>query len=167
MTRAREPRVSSSLPMRIPIGVFAGLAVALIMACHDDGHDEDDTQFRQDVIWCEEAVAHLEECCGATFDAHQIACRHFYSKDTGCGSTDINRTDPAYTIDESQCIRSRSCESIRATNMCARAQAAGTARTFNYHSDDTPVTTGVSSSSSGTTTVSSTSGSSTSGPICP
>lgn len=147
--------------------MFAGLAVALIMACSDDGHDEDDTQFRQDVIWCEEAVAHLEDCCGATFDASQIACRHFYSKDTGCGSTTINRTDPAYTTDESKCIRSQSCEVIRSTKICERAQAAGAARTFNYHADDITPSPGTSSSTSGTATVSSTSGSASSGPICP
>ena len=165
MTRAVVAIVSSSLPVRIPIGVLAGVVVALIMACNNDGHDEDDTQFRQDVIWCEEAVAHLEECCGGAFDASQIACRHFYSKDTGCGSTDINRTDPAYTIDESKCIRSQSCDAIRGAKVCQRAQAAGSARTFNYHSNDVPVaSSGTAPSSS---TISSTSGSSTAGPICP
>ena len=147
--------------MRIPIGVGAALGVALMMACSADGHDEDDTQFRQDVIWCEEAVAHLEECCGAAFDARQIACRHFYSKDTGCGSTDINRTDPAYTVDESKCIRDQSCDAIRGNKVCERAQAAGAARTTNFHSDD------FSSSSSGNGTLSSTSGSTVSGPVCP
>lgn len=155
-------------PHRVPIGLIAGVAIALIMACGNDGHEEDDTQFRKDVIWCEEAVAHLEECCGGAFDATQVTCRHFYSKDEGCGNTSITRIDPAYTTDESECIRDQSCDAIRANKVCERALAAGEARAAYYNSD-TNTTSGLvsSSSTSGTVTSSSTSGSSTSGPICP
>lgn len=152
---------------------MAGVAVALIMAC-DDGHEEDDTQFRKDVIWCEEAVAHLEECCEAsTFNPNQIECRHYYEKDTGCGQTSITRVDPAYTENESDCIRAQSCASLRANKVCERALAAGKARTERYESIDigsssTTTTSGsVSSSSGGTSSTSTTSGSTTSGPICP
>lgn len=158
----------------MPVGALAGIGIALIIACGPNDHEEDDTQFREDVIWCEEAVAHLEECCGAEFDPHQVACRHFYSKDTGCNGTSIQRTDPAYTTTESRCLQHESCASIRNNNVCARALAAGAARTSSYNDQNgTPTITlfpdsgGTSSSSSSSGTSSSTSGSATSGPICP
>jgi hypothetical protein len=152
----------------IPFGMVAALVVALVMAC-DNGHDEDDTQFRKDVIWCEEAVAHLEECCGNLFDAHQVECRHFYSKDEGCGSQQITRIDPAYTLEESECVREQSCDWITSNKICERALVAGKARKSVYDSRevDTP-TVGTSSSTSGVvTTSSSSSGSSAFGKICP
>lgn len=149
-----------------------------MMACTNDDHEEDDTQFRQDVIWCEEAVAHLEDCCGATFDARQVECRHYYERNTGCGQTSITRIDPAYTTTETQCIRDQSCEAIRDNQICARALAAGKARTARYESNDTTssTTSGLTSSTSGLTSstsgvvsssTSTTSGSANSGPICP
>ncbi|MFO0741676.1 MAG: hypothetical protein U0270_37610 [Labilithrix sp.] len=171
--------VSSSLSRRMPVGVLAGVGVAVMMACTTDDHEEDDTQFRQDVIWCEEAVAHLEDCCGATFDARQIECRHYYEKDTGCGQTSITRIDPAYTTTETQCIRDQSCEAIRGSQICERALAAGKARTARYESNNASSSTtsgslstsGLTSSSSTsgvvTSSTSTTSGSANSGPICP
>lgn len=171
--------VVARISVRVPVGVIAAIVVALVMACSRDDHEEDDTQFRKDVIWCEEAVAHLEDCCGTAFDATQVECRHFYMKDTGCGTTTVDTVDPAYRTDESKCIRELSCEAIRGAQVCERALAAGKARTSHYvaeSSSSTSSTTSSSgilgsvSSSSSSGAVSSTSsngGSAATGPICP
>jgi hypothetical protein len=152
--------VSSSLLWRTP-GVIVALGICSVIACSTNGDvEEDNEQFRQDVIWCEEAASHLQECCGGTFDPHQIECRHYYRRDTGCNQDTIQRTDPAFTIDESNCLRKAACEEIVANKMCSRAQAAGLARSSNYQVNDNP---------SSTTSTTSTGGSSApnAGPVCP
>ncbi len=152
--------MTSTSRRRVPVGAAFGLGLALVIACGNSDHDEDDTQFRQDVIWCEEAVAKLEQCCGATFEATNVECRHYYEKDTGCGQTSIERIDPAYTTDESRCLHDTSCDEIRSAGICARATAAGKARVTRYQSDNI-------SSSSATSTTSTSGGSSATGPVCP
>ncbi|MBX3227666.1 MAG: hypothetical protein KIT84_15025 [Labilithrix sp.] len=149
----------ASLRRRVPVGALLAVGLGVVIACGDPDHDEDDTQFRQDVIWCEEAVARLSECCGATFEPSVVECRHYYSKDTGCGTTEVNRVDPAFTIEESRCIHDTSCDRIVQTNVCQRATAAGKARVTSYRSDT------VSTTSSSTTSTSG--GSSAIGPVCP
>lgn len=139
--------------MRVPIGMTVGLGIALVMAC-DDGHTEDDSQFHEDVIWCEEAAAHLQECCGTAFDPKQIACVHYFEQDTGCGDTTTQTQDPAFTTDESRCLRGQSCDQIRAADICARAMAAGRARTSESSSNpDGTFSSSTSSGSVGTAAV--------------
>ena len=132
-----------------------------MIACGNTEHDEDDTQFRGDVIQCEEAVARLERCCGATFNANVVECRHYYAKDTGCNQTTIDKIDPAFTLDESKCIQDTACDQIVSSNMCARAAAAGAARITKYQSNDNTIT-------SSSSTTSTTGGSAaTNAPVCP
>jgi len=64
---------------------------------------------RQDEIDCEQAVAHLQDCC-PDFGTATIAC----VSSQGC---DVS--DPALSIAESQCILDRSCESLIASGLCA------------------------------------------------
>jgi hypothetical protein len=160
--RARGDSVSSHR-LTLPIGVFVALGICTVIACANNDVEEDDTQFRQDVIWCEEAASHLEECCGGKFDPHQVECRHYYRKDTGCDQTTITKTDPAFTTDEASCLRKASCQTILANGICARALAAGQARSVNYS-----VSNGVGgSSSSGTSSSTGGSAAPDAGPVCP
>lgn len=71
---------------------------------------------REDEQYCEEAVSRLVGCCPG-FDLTQISCQ--YSE----GCTGSNDQFPALTIEESECIRDRSCDQLRA-GICARAQMA-------------------------------------------
>ncbi len=102
--------------------------VALILACSNGKDEQDDDQFREDVIVCEEAVARLEHCCPG-FDVRSIECRYRYAHREGCGTTTTERTEPAFTKAESACVRAASCEDLVAKGACTRASDAGAART--------------------------------------
>lgn len=70
---------------------------------------------RRDEFLCEEAHAKLVECCPG-FSTDGSYCS--YSE--GCGNTSY----PALSPEESNCIRTASCEKLRDTGICARAAAA-------------------------------------------
>ncbi len=130
------------------------LGVALVLACNSNGNDEeDDNQFRDDVIWCEEAIARLERCC-PNFDGARVECKFYYSHNEGCGSSETRRTEPAFTKDESRCIHDTTCTALGDTGGCERA-----ARNDAARSSITSVSTSSSTSSSGTSGTFSSSGS--------
>jgi hypothetical protein len=140
--------------------VFFALGISAVLACSRDNDEEDDNQFREDVIWCEEAVAHLEKCC-PNFDTTRVACTFYYSYDEGCGTSTTRRTDPAFDKEESRCIRNTTCDALVAQGVCERARDGGAARSS--------ITT-TSSSSSGSTSSSSSGTTETSPPrpqVCP
>lgn len=102
------------------------LVLAAVFACEgqetkDD--EEDDNQFREDVIQCEEAIARLERCC-PDFDASRVLCNYYYSYDTGCGSTTEQSVHPALDLSESRCVRDTSCQDLVARGVCGRAEQA-------------------------------------------
>jgi len=68
---------------------------------------------RDDELHCEEAAAHLRDCC-PSFDVHSIDC---YYAQTGCGTI-----YPVITISESRCITSESCSALVQSGVCTRAQ---------------------------------------------
>jgi hypothetical protein len=70
--------------------------------------------FRQDEVQCEEMAAHLAECCD-DFDPKVVSCEYV----DGCTSDSY----PSVSVDESQCIREKSCEQVRAQNICERVLA--------------------------------------------
>ncbi len=86
------------------------LILAVLFACGD----------RQDDFDCDNAVLHLRGCC-PRFNASAVDCR---SSDA-CGPV-----YPALSAAQSQCIRSESCETIRATGLCDRAQSAAAGDTI-------------------------------------
>ncbi|MBX3209656.1 MAG: hypothetical protein KF764_31775 [Labilithrix sp.] len=156
-------------PRRIPAlhapGVAFALGVALVLACNDNGYEKDDDQFREDVIWCEEAVARLERCC-PSFDAMKIECNYFFSRSEGCSSTTTRRTSPALDEDESRCVIDTSCDALVERGVCERAAAGGDARSSVVTVDHSSSTSGfVGGTSSGMTSGSGTS--SQRGPVCP
>jgi hypothetical protein len=71
--------------------------------------------FREDELTCEEAAAHLENCC-PDFDATLLRCDY----NAGCGSTE----HPSIPIEEATCIRERSCARLIAARVCERAMKA-------------------------------------------
>ena len=144
--------------------VFA-LGVALVLACNSNGNDEEDNnQFRDDVIWCEEAVARLERCCPG-FDGAQVQCWYYYSYNEGCSSAETQRLEPAFTKEESRCIHDTACADLVAAGVCTRAAENGAARAS---STSIPTSTSSSSGSSSFGTASGTSGSDPSRPkVCP
>ena len=97
-----------------------GALITLVIAC---GGEEDDDQFREDTLTCEEALAHLQECCPG-FDPAAVACRYYYSSNSGCGTTTENHEEPAFDLPESRCIRNKSCADLVGGNVCPRAQKA-------------------------------------------
>ena len=70
---------------------------------------------REDELRCEEAVAHLVDCCPG-FDAKRVDC---YFTPTGCSTT-----YPVIDIQESRCIEGLKCDQIVAAGICSRAQSA-------------------------------------------
>lgn len=68
---------------------------------------------RQDEVECEEAVAHLADCCD-DFDRSAVDCQ--YSDYCGTSYPDLR---PG----ESQCILDRSCDDIRKGDLCERVMS--------------------------------------------
>jgi hypothetical protein len=94
-----------SVPSPLPVVVFA--LAFLLLRCGD---------LRQDEIQCEEAAAHLKNCC-PSFNASRVNCKYV----EGCdGSTH----PPLLSVETSQCIRATSCDSVVANNMCAHPEDA-------------------------------------------
>jgi len=67
---------------------------------------------RKDEFLCEEAHARLSECC-PNFPKGESYC----SFSEGCGNTSY----PALSPEESNCIRTASCEKIRSNGICEKA----------------------------------------------
>jgi hypothetical protein len=133
-----------SSPRRIAPFVIA-VVMGALLACGDRDTTIDDEQLRDDVLDCEDAVAHLESCCPG-FVAEQLACVH-YQKDvaTGCetGRKSTDKEAPALDLKESQCIRAMTCDLLVLTKVCARAQLARAQRsgseTYVEFHRETPV----------------------------
>lgn len=93
-------------------------AVFVLFACTDDDHD----QFRSDVLDCEEAVAHLEACCGPGFSVARDACHYGFDHTTGCDSWTDTTITPGLDSVQSACVRERSCDELLSSKVCDRAQ---------------------------------------------
>jgi hypothetical protein len=128
MPRAERRTVLTYLPSRG--GVAFALGVALLIACGNKDDEEDNNNFRPDVIECEDAIARLLTCC-PSFDPTPVECQFHYKRHTGCGTTDVDSVKPALTSDESACIRGLSCVELVDKGVCDRAQQA---RTYEEHS---------------------------------
>lgn len=109
-----------------------------VFACDpgDDGDEEDDNQFREDVIQCEEAIARLERCC-PEFDGSRVLCNYYFRHDASvCGPSTTESVQPALSLAESGCVREASCERLVADGVCERAQAATTYQSRRVHDGD-------------------------------
>ena len=92
--------------MRRPRVVLLAVLVGAVVCC---------VGIREDELLCEEAAAHLANCCPG-FTVSSLAC----SYNSGCGTT----TYPALSVEASQCINGESCAALVAGNVCQRAQQA-------------------------------------------
>jgi hypothetical protein len=107
----------------VPTTTLIGLLVGSALACtNNDGSSSDDNNFREDVVWCEEALAQLTSCCGG-FDPTKVKCHYHDYSGGGCSGV-YNWEHPALSIEESRCILGESCGALNANGVCARAQAA-------------------------------------------
>jgi len=81
--------------------------------------EKDDNNFREDVIVCEEAVAHASACCG--FEIQGDACRfyhYYFSDDCGCDSpgTDGSKredTRPVISGKAARSVADMTCETMK------------------------------------------------------
>lgn len=92
------------------------------MACDSD---TDDNQFREDVIGCEEALAHLDECCPERVSA-RVKCIYYFHRNEGClGPDSVERLEPELEVGESRCIRDTSCIRLRDIGLCNYGRPVG------------------------------------------
>lgn len=95
------------------------LAIGVVLACGRSS--EDDNQFREDVFECEEARARLDNCCGPGV-ANAVVCEYYdFRGSDGCGNLSASHKDPALTVEDSECVRATTCESLVAQGVCTRA----------------------------------------------
>jgi hypothetical protein len=66
-----------------------------------------------DELDCEQAVAHLAECCPDVRPS-MFFCQHV----SGCGSSQA----PDFTADDSQCILALDCNGVQAQGLCKKVQ---------------------------------------------
>jgi hypothetical protein len=106
-------------------GAFAvGLTFASLVSVSGRADvTRDDDNLRADVLACEDAVAHLRDCCPA---ASQLRCRYLYEyhDNTSCdgsGESYSIQVRPDLSETESICITSKSCSELAAIGVCDRA----------------------------------------------
>lgn len=66
--------------------------------------------FREDEITCEQAVAHLIDCCPDT-SFLGLTCEHINAK--GCDQNATDEIFPDLRIDQARCVREKSCDELR------------------------------------------------------
>jgi hypothetical protein len=66
---------------------------------------------REDEVDCEQAVAHLDECCPGFSWGSTLRCEYV----GGCGST-----VPGLTVEESQCVLAMSCQELTDRDLCTQ-----------------------------------------------
>lgn len=90
------------------IAILVGLGPALCGSADTD----------KVVFLCEEAFAHLKECC-PNFTATALGYCHADSP--GCDGVD---SYPALGVNDSNCIRGMTCDELVSKGICARAASA-------------------------------------------
>jgi hypothetical protein len=83
------------------IGVIASVALFGMKA---------EGEFRKDELECENAVAHLQDCCGATFAP--VDCTFVAG---GCGAPD---KPPQLSVAQSQCLQTLTCSDLERMGGC-------------------------------------------------
>lgn len=98
-----------------------GVAVVVVVVAVVLGLAVSCNGFREEEIACEQAVIHLHDCCPAFNPTAAFSCS--YSEQRGCDRTDTYEY-PALTLDDSQCIQTKSCSELVSSGACSRAVAA-------------------------------------------
>jgi hypothetical protein len=92
-------------------GFTVALLVGLLLAC---------TGIRQDEFACEDAVAHLQQCC-PDFTGSNIVC--VYAAVAGGCDTSGYSENPDFDVEQSTCIRNEACAVLRSSGVCERVAA--------------------------------------------
>jgi hypothetical protein len=82
-------------------GLVLGVVFGIMLACGSVGAEE---------LVCEDAVAHLADCCPG-FDPVRFNCQ----SDAACGGEGA----PALTVTAGDCVRSRNCSELNSSGVCA------------------------------------------------
>lgn len=100
------------------------LAITGGIAC-EPGLTQDDDNFREDVLYCENAVARVEECCHVT--AASDVCRfHRLTRRSDCGCTQTGTRShsesisPVLHVDESRALLDVSCDAVDCATLAGR-----------------------------------------------
>jgi hypothetical protein len=94
---------------------------ALIACSGGETHDHDD--LREDVLYCEEAVAALSECCPGFSQSGSLSCQYsydYYPAQSCGGSSHTESTTPDLSLAESRCILALTCDALVAQRVCER-----------------------------------------------
>ena len=105
-----RPSFPSSAVTSVIRRVLGALVVGVVALVATGGLDER-------TLECEQAIAHLQECCGSGFEAPR-ACGD------GCSRLTLS-------VETSQCIRDLSCDEVAALDLCARVAALSDAAEAN------------------------------------
>lgn len=105
--------------------LFASLFLFRGAIARGDTHVDDDDNFREDVIECEQAASHLKECCGTP--ASQPDCHYYHyesTNDCGCMSSgtesSTTRDDRPIPIEDSKAIQNASCADLASQGYCEK-----------------------------------------------
>jgi len=84
---------------------------------------DDDDNYRSDVLYCEEALGKLAECC-PSFVTSEVACTYERRESSGCDWSTTVTVRPAFNDAESRCILASTCQVLVGSGVCPRAQVA-------------------------------------------
>ena len=87
------------------LGAVLALGVVALLGMSD---------FREDEIECEHAMAHLADCC-PDLEVGADVCDY----SSGCGDAAY----PVLSVEQSECIQDRRCLEIEQSDLCAKVEA--------------------------------------------
>jgi hypothetical protein len=93
-----------------------GAVFSVLIACTGEVHDHDN--LREEVLYCEEAVSALNECCPGFRTS--ISCEYAYDYYPGsCGTSSHSNTNhPDLSLAQSRCIISTTCDMLISKGIC-------------------------------------------------
>jgi hypothetical protein len=125
--------------MRRWLPYLVGLFFVGGLACSRDHTEEtDDENFREEVIVCEEALAHIESCCPEIMPDTDACHYHHYKYDTVCGCDEsggrYRHEDvwPVMKLDHSRAVIATDCSALS----CDEMKKVVTAEHSNYASSN-------------------------------
>lgn len=98
--------------MRRLVAIVIAVIIGLGVSCNG---------FREDEIDCEKAVVHVSECC-PSFIARSLDCSYHESLD--CSDSVVSREYPDLSLEDSQCLRDKSCAAMVSDGDCSRLKDA-------------------------------------------
>lgn len=85
------------------------LTLAIVVGVFTSAGGASRSAFREDELQCEEAAAHISDCCGSV--PAGLACTY---QEDGCAGPAY----PSLNVEQSRCVRALSCGEVRAQGLC-------------------------------------------------